>query len=265
MKKKILIISGTHGNEQSAVELGLLLKGLYRDRHNVHVIPFLNKPGLIANTRDVSNSSTTDLNRSFGETEESYAGIVRHVKKMIDEYDYVIDIHNSPRCANFCLIDKGLNADKIADICSSSYVEYAHRYSNGGTIKDYVNQQGKLGFTYEFAGMSTFNNNEQLMRAYTDIMYLVDTLEGNPRVSPDSPAKEQELCSLYSLNTGFVKFVREINDTVEPGDIVFKIINEEAEIVEVVRNPEPFDIKLMAFGTSFTTRGSSVVQYITKD
>lgn len=265
MKNRILIITGTHGNEQSAVQLGLTLVNEYRNEGHIDVIPFLNLPGLISNTREVSSTSTTDLNRSFGDEEESYAEIVKRLKQDIRHYDYVIDIHNSPRCANFCLIDKGSRANQIANICKEAGVEYATRYSNGGTIKDYAIQKGKIGITYEFAGMSTFRNGESFARAYMDISSLIKVIENKPRTYEISTVNEQELHSAYSLTTGFVQFNKDVNDIAAPGETLFTVLNEEAVTIERVTNMESKSIKMMALGTSFTTRGSSVLQYIIKD
>ena len=41
-KEKILIISGTHGNEMSAVQLGLRLKKYYKNEKYIKIVPFLN-------------------------------------------------------------------------------------------------------------------------------------------------------------------------------------------------------------------------------
>ena len=145
-EKKILIISGTHGNEHSAVELGLRLKKYYKSKSNQHikVIPFLNESGLLANVREVQNEPTLDLNRSFGEGQDNHSQIVKKVKELVSEYDYIIDIHNSYRCANFCLIDAGKNEDLITQLCANADVEYATRFSTGSTIKDYCNSHGKI-------------------------------------------------------------------------------------------------------------------------
>jgi predicted deacylase len=257
---KILILSGTHGNEMSAVQLGIKLKKYYNDP-DIKVIPFLNESGLICNEREVQPSNSSyDLNRSFKDEIETHGKVTTKIKELIDEYDVVIDIHNSHRCANFCLVD--ISKDyTIQSLCKSAGVEYASRYSVGGTIKDYTNQIGKIGITYEFSGMSTLNNSKELKIATGDIISLVDAIQK----FPDSMiVDEQKLQSLHTLETGFIDFIKDINDIVQPGDVVFKVFNELGEVIEEVINEEECPIKIMAIGHSFQTRGSSVLQYIKK-
>lgn len=265
-KKKILIISGTHGNEHSAVELGLRLKKYYsgETNHHIRVVPFLNEPGLLSNTREVTHDTTADLNRSFGEADDSHSSIVKKVKELVSEYDYIIDIHNSHRCANFCLVDAGKNEDIITELCSNSKVEYATRFSTGSTIKDYCNSTGKVGLTYEFSGMSTLNNKVELEKAFFDITSLVrviniDTCE---MTTPD----RQNLKSMHCLETGFINFEKDINDIVKPGETVFEVIDASGFVIETVKNEyKKHNIKLMALASSYQSRGSSVLQYIRKE
>ena len=259
--KKILIISGTHGNEYSAVEAGLYFKKYYANNKNIKVIPFLNKSGLEANTREVQTYNTKDLNRSFSE-EDTYNECIKTIKEEIANHDVVIDIHNSYRCANFCLIDKGVNCSTISSICHESGVEYATRFSKGGTIKDYVNQYGKIGITYEFSSMQTLNNKKELDQATNDVKALVDYFVKDKDGQYFCPVNE--LKSMHCLETGFINFKRDINHTVFPGEIVFEVLNELGDIVETVRNIETESIKLIALSPSFQTRGSLVLQYIIK-
>jgi len=259
--KNILIITGTHGNEQSAIQLGLRLKKYYKER-NVKVIPFLNESGIEANTREVQDNSTTDLNRSFSEDVLPYNKIVNMVKDVVQSYDVIIDIHNSPRCSNFCLIDAGQNEDIITKYCYVSDVEYATRFSTGGTIKDYCNSIGKIGITYEFSGMSTLNSSNEIDLAFRDVTSLVKAILKTEKIFKPN---RQNLKSLHCLETGFIYFIKDINDTAEPGDVIFEVVNENSEVIEVVRNEyKNYDMKIIAIGHSYQTRGSSVLQYVKK-
>ncbi len=264
---KILILSGTHGNEMSAVQAGLLLKQYYSEDDSVTVIPFLNKPGLIGNSRTVIQSSTLDLNRSFKSKENmDYSKIVSDIKDLVEQYDYVIDIHNSYRCSNFCLIDMGKNDELIQSICYLSDVEYATRYSKGGTIKDYVNSNNGIGITYEFSGMQTLNSEKELIHAINDIKNIVTIIKrkDEEEVLPFE-SNDQELYDLHCLKSGFINFVKDINDIAMPEEVVFEVIDSDGEVIETVCNNKTFPIKLMAIGHSFQEKGSSVLQYINKD
>jgi len=260
---KILILSGTHGNEMAAVHAGLLLTRYFSEDDNVTVKPFLNKSGLINNSREVYHSSTHDLNRGFKKNLDTFTDIVDHTKSLVEQYDYVIDIHNSHRCANFCLIDVGENDELIKSICYLSDVEYATRYSKGGTIKDYVNSNKGIGITYEFSGMQTLNTNKEILKAVNDIKSIVSFVKEWDKNITFMP-REQLLFDLYCLTTGFVNFSKDINDMVSAGEVVFEVINDKGEVIESVVNPHSFPIKLIALGHSFQEKGSSVLQYIKK-
>jgi len=261
-KDKILIISGTHGNEMSAVQLGLRLKKYYKKESHIKVVPFLNESGLVANSRDTVGEHTKDLNRSFGELNRTYNDTVKLIEELVADYDYVIDIHNSHRCANFCLVDAGKNEEYLTSLCKASDVEYATRFSTGGTIKDYVNSYGKYGLTYEFSGMTTLNNNIELSKAFNDVTSLVRRINSG---IDNEEAPRQNMKQLHCLEDGFINFEKDINDIVKPGEVVFEVIDSNGEVIETVLNMYKYsNIKLIALGHSFQTRGSSVLHYIKK-
>lgn len=263
----ILILSGTHGNELSAVEVGLKLKNMYKGNDditdnitdNITVIPFLNENGLINNTRECNDVISSDLNRAFKHS-ISYKNTIDYIKELVDQNDLIIDIHNSVRCSNFCLVDEGHNAQLIIDTLSYAGVEHAVRFSTGGTIKEYCNSIGKIGITYEFSGMSTLNTSAVSAKAFNDIIKIVRAFQNDLKID----SKKQQLESMYCLSTGFVNFVCDINHVAKPGALIFEIIDSNSEVIESVTNQYDYDIKLIALGHSFQTMGSQVLQYIRK-
>lgn len=60
---KILILSGVHGSEQSAVICAKELQNYFSDDKNITIIPQVNKSGLLNNKREII--VIDDLNRSF--------------------------------------------------------------------------------------------------------------------------------------------------------------------------------------------------------
>lgn len=259
--KKILIISGTHGNEYAAVDVGMTLLEYYRSDKRITVIPWLNESGLYDNSRDVTGSkSTTDLNRSFHEEfefGESHKHVCTKLKHTIEDYDIVIDIHNSWRCSNFFLVDMGINQKEIISYCRSAGTKYASRYSKGGTIKDYVNScPDKIGFTYEFAGMDNLNTEAEKETAILDITNLVIELQNDNNIQSHDI---HELKSVYTLSSGFIKIHVDINHFALEGDLLFDVLGSEGQIIDTVIAPE--DLQVIAYGTQFQKRGSAVLQY----
>ncbi len=121
--KNILILSGVHGNELNAVKLGMMLKQEYSSDDNIDIIPWVNESGLLANTREINDNSTDDMNRMGGENFDS-TKMMKEIKYTIVNWaDLVIDIHNSPNCANFVLTGM-TEADKVINtICLNANVQ----------------------------------------------------------------------------------------------------------------------------------------------
>jgi len=259
--KRILIISGTHGNEHSAARVGMRLASYYKDLDvDIKIIPWINEQGLFSNTREVSsNASTLDLNRGFKESFGSFNEIIETFKASLGDYDYVIDIHNSPRCGNFCLLDMGRNNEIITSLCHDAGVAYASRYSTGGTIKDYVNSQGKIGITYEFPGMDTQHSHRDSDAALKDIIRLVHSINKDSIPPYNEP---HLLASVHCTQTGFVDLNVEINDYVPVGAKLFDIRNSSDEIIETVHNPVDCEILILDIEPVFQRKGSCCILYI---
>jgi predicted deacylase len=259
---KILIISGVHGNEVSAVEVGMRLAEQYNNRSEIEVIPWANVSGLIAGTREMQYSSTKDLNRSFVLQEENYIEVLM---KAIDKADFVIDIHNSPRCGHFALLDVNSHEQHLSNLCKHAGIEYGSRYSNGGTIKDYVNSQfGKSALTYEFPGMGTYNNKDNISRAFDEISELVDVLleDSWSKHYRDNHAGTQRLKELFEVEGGYVEVLKDVNEIVQPNELIYNIRNQQNEIISSGYNNESCPIKILTIVGTVVKKGSMIGMYI---
>lgn len=160
---QILVVSGLHGNEHSAILCSHYLEDLIGRRSfadNVKFAHAVNMTGIKKNTRDFfkdEENTVNDLNRLFSSEEltQSKDEVIDGLKEQIAQADIVIDIHNSPNCSNFFLVD--LNDSykaKLSFVASENFADCVFRYSPADTLKKYVNSfEDKLGFTYEFKGM----------------------------------------------------------------------------------------------------------------
>jgi predicted deacylase len=71
--KKILIISGVHGNELTPIYCSYLLSKQNFDKKKfkrITIVSAINDNGVAKNTRDIPNMSTSDLNRMFNIKED---------------------------------------------------------------------------------------------------------------------------------------------------------------------------------------------------
>jgi len=176
--RKILVIAGVHGNEHNAV---LAAYRVYREFLNEtddkfkkdHTIRFLigvNRWGLLNNRREwgtredvypepIPNDRPIDFNRVFADesldkVDDSARTMRDIIKEAIKEADIVIDVHNSPACANMVL----LNNDEYTYDTIAFLEAIHHRYmvweSQTSTIKKYAIDHGKVGLTVELGGMT---------------------------------------------------------------------------------------------------------------
>lgn len=227
---KILILSGVHGSEQSAVICAKELQNYFSDNDNITIIPQINKSGLLNNKRETDVIS--DLNRSL--FDNNYIETINELKYQISKHDIVIDIHNSPNCDNFVLLDSDCNT-RIIDACRKLNIEYGVNPKGNQSIKTYANSQGKIALTYEFSPMISDGKHSLLKinKAIIDIAHLCEFDWKN-----SEPTKLDHILesSDYEGFTVYKSF---------PGDVV----NGTACLVDDV--PQNFEnFKILAVGTN---------------
>ena len=149
--KNVLLISGVHGDEATPIyTLMLMLKNPKSiNTTNIKSLTILNgfnQNGILAHNRNMSFKPSTDLNRSLELKDFDY---VLELKKYIEENDVIIDIHSSPACSEFALIDIDEYTTSLKKWCDLSNVPTAFRYSSANTIKRYSLLNNKIALTLE--------------------------------------------------------------------------------------------------------------------
>ncbi len=269
---KILVLSGVHGSEQSAIKVGMMLKQAYSIKTDgfgleIKVIPFINKNALINNSReyvDCTKDDTKDLNRSMvDEMDKSFKKIKEELQFEIDTSDVVIDIHNSPDCGHFFLVDKDDFNKRNCRLLKQAGVTYASRHTKGGTIKDFANSENTVGFTYEFSGMTAKQNFENIDKAYKDIDQLIKYFIKRKHILEDSKIEYQsnELKEMHMPKTGYIEYSVKCNDIVKPGDEIFRIMNEENHAIYSEDLATKDNICIMSLGNNYEAKGSSIVMF----
>jgi len=278
-KNNILILCGTHGNEQSAIELGIYLEEKFKYHNHITVFPFVNKTGILNNSREmVLNKVGNDLNRSLGQSiKETTTSYTEAVSSLVENYDYVIDIHNSPKCANFFLVDNDNNKQKeIINILELSNQRYASRYSKQETIKAYVNNNTtNIGFTYEFSGMdqNTTSENIYMEIAKNDILRFVEFLETYIKYKTmheniDELIELSQLKDINIIDEGFLKYSIDVNDIVRSNDLLgtlykfsdMNLLSSNSEKQNIINNTEK-NIEIIAISPCGVQKGQSIISY----
>ena len=117
---KILIVAGIHGNEHTSIySLQLLKQYLATNKientaiSQICTLNYINEIGMYNFIRQ--NQNGIDLNREFFH-EKSSQKIIQKLKKIMDLYDIIIDIHSSFNTTQFFYLNKDYqHTDKHAD------------------------------------------------------------------------------------------------------------------------------------------------------
>lgn len=208
----ILIISGVHGNETHAVKANweLYQKLSQRSLDYIHEIKWvfnLNEYGLVHEIRgnDYKQEESKDINRMFPKTFMDAAEIRAFVAQQ--DYDIVIDIHNSPYCIPCILIDHDLNTRKILSSIKGSELIPVIRHTNIGTIKKYFNTKG-YGYTIELPSMGIHGN---YTKSVDMLIQFVQTIANNIQNKNEFECKYELPIDLYTtIEQGIIEYTREI-------------------------------------------------------
>lgn len=163
---KVLVISGTHGNETNAVQDVYDLKLRYEDQdiRDVMFYQAWNLAALDAGTREFvsySNELPDDLNRAFPTTQNvDKEDLVYVLKGLIDKADIVIDVHNSELLKNCVVINNDSRAQNYVNFCKENDIPFIVIESTTNTIKRFALNNGKIGFTVEIGDMNFSDSNE---------------------------------------------------------------------------------------------------------
>ena len=154
---KVLIITGTHGDELTPLRTAYLLNDYFTKEKSARFVNVssitiatgINNTGIRNNSRRVERDNHNgDLNRMFDE-EFDYDNY-KELKKLIDEHNIIIDIHSSPRINELLLVDIDEHTEFILKWAKKSNLDYACRYPvSDGTIKRYAFRKNKIGLTIE--------------------------------------------------------------------------------------------------------------------
>lgn len=235
---KILLISGTHGNEQAAVYATshALLK--FKMANNLSEVEYvtLNIPGLNQNTREMPKpkAPNMDFNRAFGcEPEYDINDITKALKERICDWaTAVVDVHNSPACDNAILVSNDKFAPAYIRFAIKHGIHYMLRESSADTIKRYAIYSGRIGFTVEMGGMGFAPGFKDTIAKQTDFVYkLLDALDDEPTTSFLSLNSDRHIPQQYNMfplhahYQGIVRHLFAPGDSIKQGDTVFEILN----------------------------------------
>lgn len=230
--KNIIVLSGVHGNELTPIySTYLLSKSDFSllDFNKLTIISSINRQGIIKNSRDIPNTTTNDINRMFT-TEETID--FDDFVKILEENDVIIDVHSSPWCTEFLLINQDERANSYVEFCNKLNISYAIRFSSNNTIKKFCLDKNKISFTLELNGLNYIDKNsgENGENIITKIVKNIEMFENKPS------EPEFEVCSeFFTYKEGLFLPTKRCGENIEKNEILGYIINletfEESKII----------------------------------
>ena len=173
--KKILIISGIHGNQHTSIyACQLLVQNLTKNKikiplniQQIKIINFVNQIGIYNFLRQ--NQNGIDLNRQFTKQKSQYR-IIELLKNEIKNYDVVIDVHSSFNTTEFFYLNKDKWCKSFIQYMNQINVRYVINGIRTQTIKTYTNQMpNKIGFTLQLNQQDT---NIDINSAYRGLQFI---------------------------------------------------------------------------------------------
>lgn len=241
---KVLVISGTHGNETNAVQDVYDLKLKYEEQ-NIHDVIFCqawNTPALNAGTREFvkhSNELPDDMNRAFPtaqivDKDES----INILKNLIKYADIVIDVHNSEFLKNCVVINNDCRARHYVDFCKKNHIPFIVIESTTNTIKRFALNEDKVSFTVEIGDMNFSDSNEgvdfldKLIKALqtTDL----ETLRNPNEVPLDA---SQVVKTVYAHSQGLLRIFKDDDHSEKPKRSEILRHYLKGERIFIIENP----------------------------
>ena len=230
--KNILIISGVHGNELTPIYCSYILTKIdysQFDFKKITIITAINKDGIIENSRDISNNSTSDLNRML--KSDVYINICDELEQNIKDNDIIIDIHSSPKCDNFLLLNQDENANSYVDFCIKNDISYLLRYSSASTIKKYGLDLNKISFTLEL-NMLDYIDESSATKGKDIVLKIIEKC--NDLVIHKQEPKYNTSVDLLTYKSGLFLSYKQCGDIIKYNDIIGSIINMDTlELTEI--------------------------------
>lgn len=234
-----------HGNELNGISVvQKLIKNIDPKQltGTIICIPVSNVPAFLRQQRDFSNG--VDLNRvmpgdQWGNESDVYA--YRLISKVINELDYLIDLHTASfGNINSFYVRANMNLPEIVQLAWLQNAQIIVHKESFGTLRYAAEQLGIHAITVEIGNPNRFEK-QVISNAYDGIintLICLNMLDGTIH-DPDEPAIECE--SSYWIHTdrgGLLEVYPKLADFVEKGEVIAQISNIFGDVLETYEAPE---------------------------
>jgi predicted deacylase len=248
---KYLLLCGVHGDEQNAVLSTIKAYNVIQQEKHASIQMdnwIVNVPALRACEREFpgNDKSTNDMNRMYGnDSDFNPEEAIEQIKQKIMEVDVVIDIHNSPACANSILISNSDYAEDYVKFASEMGICYIVSESATNTAKKFAIASGKIGFTVELGGMgfcpefkTVIDKNVQFIHRL--VMSIESYVQRGGRFEKKFPMVQNCIVrQIYAHNEGIVDYTKALGESFRAGEVIGGIYAPNGKLVEKI--VAPFD------------------------
>ena len=258
--KKILIITGVHGNELTPIFCGYLLSKINCSNYNfkkITILNAINKNGIVKNTRDIPNDTTSDLNRMFNC--EIVVNEKEELLHQINEHDIIIDIHSSPRCDNFMLLNQDELTNSYVEFCVNYNISYLIRYSTANTIKKYCNDLNKVSFTLELNMLNYID--KKSAEIGKDIVLKIINNCNTILLNKEEPTNNTYV-ELQTYRCGLFLPTKECGDVINENDVIGTILNIDTFEETVVKCIFKGKYKIICYGETNYVDGNHPICFL---
>ena len=234
-----------HGNELNGISVvQKLIKNIDPKKltGTIVCVPVSNVPAYISRQRDFSDG--VDLNRimpgdQWGNESSIYA--YRLISKVINEFDYLIDLHTASfGNANSFYIRANMVIPEIMHLAWLQNGQIVVHKESEGTLRHAAETLGIHAITVEIGNPNRFEK-KIISSAYDGILNTLIYLEmlAGEITRPDEPSVECDRSYWVHTNRGgLLEVFPKITDFVEEGEVIAQISNIFGDVLETYRAPE---------------------------
>ena len=205
-------------------------------------IPVSNVPAFLRKQRDFSDG--VDLNRimpgnQWGNESDIYA--YRLVSRVINEFDYLIDLHTASfGNINSFYVRANMNIPEVAHMAWLQNPQIIVHKESVGTLRHAAENLGIHAITVEIGDPNRFQKKiiSDALDGILNTLICLNMIDGEINDPDIQPVECDKSYWLHTDRGGLLEVYPKLTDFVEEGEIVAKVYNIFGDVLETYKAPE---------------------------